>query len=108
MYRVLGLALLVFPISGSATVAQDCSALASNFATRNVHIVNASYVPVSKLNATFPNATVNLSTSFCRVYGKVDVLNQSTVNFEAWLPDAQFYNGRYLAVGTLSLCLASC
>jgi hypothetical protein len=98
----IGLCLLGFSLpsfAAAATVAQNCSDLAADFATRNVNIVNTTHVAISQLQALFPNATVPLSTSFCRLYGQVNVLNQSTVNFEVWLPDPQFYNGRFLAVG---------
>ena len=109
MPRLLALSILGFStLSLAVTVAQNCSALDASLTTRNVNVLNASYVPISALNASFPNATFALSIPFCRLYGQVNVLNQSTVNFEVWLPDAQSYNGRFLAVGMCDLLLKLC
>jgi hypothetical protein len=91
--------LLYSSLAEAATIVQNCSNLVASSETRGVKIVNTTYVAVSQLQALFPNATTMLSTPFCRLYGQVNILNQSTVNLEVWLPDPEFYNGRFLAVG---------
>jgi hypothetical protein len=91
--------LLSCSLAEAAIVVQNCSSLVEASTSRSVNIVSATHIAVSQLQALFPNATTTLSTPFCRVYGQVNILDQSTVNFEVWLPDPQYYNGRFLAVG---------
>ena len=46
---------------------------------------------------------------YCQVVGSVAYTSNDSLHFEVWLPDAEAYTGRFMAVGTLNtfLCRTS-
>ncbi|KAF2461847.1 putative feruloyl esterase B precursor [Lineolata rhizophorae] len=61
----------------------------------NAYIVSSTHVPANGLNEggkwnTYP---------FCQVWAYIEYGSGDVVNFQLWLPDAEFYNGKYTAVG---------
>jgi hypothetical protein len=80
-----------------------CTKILSIPTSLNVKILNATYVEAGAFNATggAPYQTTTNSFPCCRVFGLINVKDQSTVNFEILLPNERDYNGRYLAVGAL-------
>ncbi|OTA99659.1 hypothetical protein M426DRAFT_67369 [Hypoxylon sp. CI-4A] len=77
---------------------EDCSKFAdslSGIGDSEAKILNASYVPENSTEFSgIPNAV-----SLCRLFGQVSYTKNSSVAFELWLPAADKYNGRFLAVG---------
>ncbi|OLN85699.1 hypothetical protein CCHL11_08277 [Colletotrichum chlorophyti] len=57
--------------------------------------VESALVPANSLNVS---GVLN-AQAFCRVYASVYYPENNTVFFEVWLPAADAYNGRFLAVG---------
>lgn len=80
----------------------------ASFSTENTRIINAEYLPRGT-NASHPEACPGGPAMFvnavnvCRVYGEINTTAESSTRFEAWLPDADQWYGRYLFVGAGAL-----
>lgn len=59
-------------------------------------IINATLIAAGDVNIDGVNNTV----PFCRIFATERYAVNSSVLYEAWLPDPTDYNGRYLSVGT--------
>ncbi|GME37904.1 tannase and feruloyl esterase [Neofusicoccum parvum] len=61
-------------------------------------VTNATFVDAYALNVS---GTLNV-LPLCRLASQLAYGSNDTLNFEVWMPHDVEYNGRYLAVGTLS------
>lgn len=58
-------------------------------------IINTTHLAAGSLSLDGVNNVI----PFCRVFSNVTYSLNHSVVYEAWLPDAAHYNGRYLSVG---------
>jgi hypothetical protein len=90
------LTILLLPSVHSLTIPrnpQDCNAFSQNAPSiQNVTLIN------STLILAYEN-----TSSFCKVLGQVAYGSNDTLNFQLWLPDADSYNGRFMAVGNFPI-----
>ena len=100
----LSLLLIVLQPACAATLpnrasSKHCNSLASSVAHLGlkVTLVNSTFIPKHGLNIT-SSSTLN-AIPFCRVYGTVAYGSNETIHMETWLPDADEYNGKFLAIG---------
>jgi feruloyl esterase len=87
----------------SSTLEQRCLAfqpeLIVNSATRNIleYVTAGTKIPFPDNDATCNRATQAVSENICRIALSIKTSNDSSIAFEAWLPDN--WTGRFLATG---------
>lgn len=87
----------------AASVSSKCSSLAS-FSLDNTTIIKAEYLPAGT-NSSHPESCPGIdrmvvnTVDVCRVYGMINTTTESSTRFEAWLPNAEEWYGRFLFVG---------
>jgi hypothetical protein len=76
---------------------QDCATFAKKATLSNPKAVlfNSTYVPANDLTIL----GITNKYGFCRVYGKIAYGKSNKLGFQLWLPDADVYNNRFLAIG---------
>ncbi|GJC95900.1 carboxylic ester hydrolase [Colletotrichum higginsianum] len=95
MLSTLALALWLLPTRtfGSPSTNTSCDRL-PDLMNPALGTIATALVPANSLNVS---GTFN-SVAFCRVNGSVPYPEDNTVFFEVWLPEADSYNDRFLAV----------
>lgn len=76
---------------------QDCATFAkkATFLNPKAKLLNSTYVPANDLTIL----GITNKYGFCRVYGKIAYGKSNKLGFQLWLPDADAYNNRFLAIG---------
>lgn len=90
----------MLPVFATAVAGDEasCSALAGNSGSLGLNgtvLTNSTWISAGAKNVS---GTLN-TAAFCGVTGKVSYPANNYVVFEAWLPEENSYNGRFLAVG---------
>lgn len=90
----------MLPVFATAVAGDEasCTALAGNSGSLDLNgtvLTNSTWIPAGAKNVS---GTFN-TAAFCEVTGKVSYTADDYVVFEAWLPEENAYNGRFLAVG---------
>ena len=102
---ILALACLMIMAAPAASQDGNCANLAKQKYDK-VTITSAAFMN-DPLGFTLPRtpgmfgtpAGLKVTAQFCRVIGSIEPVNNSHINFEVWLPPADKWNSRYIAVG---------
>ncbi|OTA99242.1 hypothetical protein M426DRAFT_325327, partial [Hypoxylon sp. CI-4A] len=91
----------------AACSAETCESLSTQISIPNATLVAYNYalngtiieLPETVESCGGPILTANATTDLCRIVLTVATTSSSEVQVEAWLPDTESWNGRFLATG---------